>query len=153
MREPRFPLWEFSLPVWRLRRENRLLSRADLDAVLPQRPVMLFKYDGHACVCNRAMLAALPPEIRKLRGMHVDSGELNQEAFFRAADFVSRNVSILDLLRGMLRGCDELAARGIGMMHSAEGGFQGSRRDGGGLGGARGEESVPYTALFPNHGC
>ena len=102
-------------------RENRLLSRADLDAILPQRPVMVFKYDGHACVCNRTMLAALPSEVRTQRGMHEDSGELKQEAFFRAADFVSRSVSALDLLRGMLRGYDELAARGIGMMHSAEG--------------------------------
>jgi predicted amidohydrolase YtcJ len=102
-------------------RENRLLSRAELDAVLPQRPVMVFKYDGHACVCNRAMLAALPPEIRIQRGMNEDSGELNQEAFFRAANFVSRSVSSLDLLRGMLRGYDQLAGLGIGMIHSAEG--------------------------------
>ena len=102
-------------------RENRLLSCADLDAALPQRPVMVFKYDGHACVCNRAMLAALPQEVRSQRGLHEETGELNQEAFFRAADFVSQSVSTLDLLRGMLRGYDELAARGIGMMHSAEG--------------------------------
>jgi hypothetical protein len=102
-------------------RENRLLSRADLDATLPQRPVMAFKYDGHACVCNQAMLAALPPEVRALRGMHEDSGELNQEAFFRATNFVTKGVSRLEMLRGMLRGYDELAARGIGMMHSAEG--------------------------------
>lgn len=102
-------------------RENRLLSRADLDTALPERPVMVFKYDGHACVCNRAMLAALPAEVRTLRGMHEDSGELNQEAFFRAADFVTRSVSRLDLLRGMLRGYDTLAAQGIGLVHSAEG--------------------------------
>lgn len=102
-------------------REHRLVSRADLDPALPDRPVMVFKYDGHACVCNRAMLAALPAEVRTLRGMHEDSGELNQEAFFRATDFVTRSVSPLGLLRGMLRGYDTLAAQGIGMIHSAEG--------------------------------
>jgi hypothetical protein len=67
------------------------------------------------------MLAALPSEVRAQRGMHEDSGELNQEAFFHATMFVTRSVSRLDLLRGMLRGYDELAARGIGLIHSAEG--------------------------------
>ena len=107
-------------------RENKLLSRVELDAAMPQRPVMVFKYDGHACICNRAMLAALPPEVRALRGMHEDSGELNQEAFFRATNFIARGVSRLEMLRSMLRGYNILAAQGIGMIHSAEGvGFPG----------------------------
>src|ERR1035437_1150033 len=58
----RKPLLDFGASAHCVR-ENRLLSRADLDAALRQRPVMVFKYDGHACVCNQAMLAALPPEV------------------------------------------------------------------------------------------
>ena len=32
--------------------EGRLVSRAELDAVCPDRPLFMVKYDGHACVVN-----------------------------------------------------------------------------------------------------
>ena len=101
--------------------EKRLVSRAELDRFLPDRPVFLVKYDGHACVLNSRMLELLPPSVRGLRGFHADSGELNQEACFAAIDFVTRHVPLLWLLRNLVGGVDRMAARGIGMMHAVEG--------------------------------
>ena len=36
--------------------EGRLVSREELDAACPDRPLMLVKYDGHACVVNTPLL-------------------------------------------------------------------------------------------------
>ena len=36
--------------------ERVLVSRFELDAVCPDRPLMLVKYDGHACIVNSALL-------------------------------------------------------------------------------------------------
>lgn len=102
-------------------KERKLICREELDEALPARPVMVFKYDGHACVCNSAMLRALPNDIRHQGGFHGDSGELNQQAFFSASAFVTRGISPFRLVRGMMQGYEVLASRGLGMIHSAEG--------------------------------
>ena len=101
--------------------ERRLISKADLDRVCPEKPVFLVKYDGHACVLNGAMIAVLPDRIKTLRGFHYESGEMNQEAFFAVADFVAKKVSLPRTLRNMLRAVDEMALKGIGLMHTVSG--------------------------------
>ena len=60
--------------------EGRLLSRAELDAVCPDRPMMVVKYDGHACIINTPLLKKLEKKLAPLRGYHPDTGEMNQEA-------------------------------------------------------------------------
>lgn len=100
--------------------EGRMVTRQELDA-MEKRPVMLIKYDGHAAVVNSAMLALLPGKIRTLRGFHPETGHLFQEAFFAAADHVTARVSVVDLVRSMLRACDRLAKAGISLVHPAEG--------------------------------
>lgn len=101
--------------------EKRLVSREELDAIEPKRPLFIVKYDGHACIVSSSLLAMLPPAIQELRGFHADTGELNQEACFAAIDFVTSRFPVTRLLRSMVRGFDRLAARGIGMMHAVEG--------------------------------
>ena len=62
--------------------EGRLVSRSELDRACPDRPFMLVKYDGHACVVNSKLLEKVEGKVSKLRGYHPESGEMNQEAFF-----------------------------------------------------------------------
>jgi predicted amidohydrolase YtcJ len=106
--------------------EGRLLLREDLDAACPERPAFVVKYDGHAAVVNRALLAILPPALRSCRGYDAESGLMTQEAFFRTTDFVTGRVSLPATLTSMLCAVDGLASRGIGLIHSVTGvGFPG----------------------------
>jgi predicted amidohydrolase YtcJ len=102
-------------------KEKRLIEKIDLQRAFPRIPVMLIKYDGHASVNNAAMLAMLPANIRDLRGYHSGTGQLNQEAFFAATDYVTKKVSTITLIKNTLRSFDRLAQKGIGMIHTAEG--------------------------------
>lgn len=101
--------------------EKRLVTKEELDRALPEIPVMIIKYDGHASICNSAMLSALPQRVAGLRGYHASSGELNQEAFFAATDFITKKIPPLTLLRNMNAAYDRLAVKGIGCIHTVEG--------------------------------
>ncbi len=102
-------------------KEKRLITLKELDKVHPEVPVMIVKYDGHACIVNSAMLKMLPEKIFNLRGFNAETGILGQEAFFASADFITRKVSPVKLVGNMLKGIDKMAAQGFGMMHTAEG--------------------------------
>jgi len=102
-------------------KERKLLSREDLDRVSLERPIMVVKYDGHACIINSALLGQLPDKIKTLRGYNPESGEMNQEAFFAATDYVSSTVSVWELVKCMQRAIDYMASKGIGLMHSVSG--------------------------------
>lgn len=102
-------------------REKALISRAQLDRVCPDKPVMIVKYDGHAAIVNSALLRELPAAVSQMRGYHADSGEMNLDAFFAVTNFVTGKVSTIELVRSMLQGMDRLAAKGIGLIHAAEG--------------------------------
>ena len=106
--------------------EGRLVSRAELDNVCPDRPLFLVKYDGHACVVNSKLYELVEKKVEGLRGCHKISGEMNQEAFFAVSDYVTGSISPVKLLQNMQRAADDLAMRGIGMIHSVSGvGFTG----------------------------
>jgi predicted amidohydrolase YtcJ len=102
-------------------KEKKLLSREDLDMVSSNRPIMVVKYDGHACIINTALLNKLPKKIKNLRGYNPDSGEMNQEAFFATTDYVSSTISIWGLIKSMQKSIDYMASKGIGMIHSVSG--------------------------------
>lgn len=101
--------------------EGRLVSREELDAACPDRPLALIKYDGHACVINSTLLERLRKKLAPLRGYHPDTGEMNQEAFFAVSDYISGSLSIPELVRNIQQAIDRLARRGIGMVHSVSG--------------------------------
>ncbi|MEY8437344.1 amidohydrolase family protein [Atopobiaceae bacterium 24-176] len=107
--------------------EGCLLSRAELDEACPDRPIMMVKYDGHACVVNSALLALVEEKVAGLRGYHPHTGEMNQEAFFAVSDYVTGSLSIPELVSNIQRAMDYLASKGIGMVHSVSGvGFAGN---------------------------
>ena len=102
-------------------REKRLISRAELDAVCPDKEIMVVKYDGHACIVNSKLLQKMDAKVRGLRGYHPDTGEMNQEAFFRFSDYISSSLSLIDLVKNMQNAVDFFASRGIGMVHTVSG--------------------------------
>lgn len=106
--------------------EGKLVSREELDGACPDRPLMLVKYDGHACVVNTPLLNKLENKLRGLRGYHPESGEMNQEAFFAVSDFMTSSLSIPELVGNIQHAMDYLASKGIGMVHTVSGvGFTG----------------------------
>lgn len=107
-------------------KEKRLPIKKELDAVCHTRPVFFVKYDGHACIVNSRLLDLLPERIKKMRGFHGDTGQMNQEAFYAITNFVSNRVPTLQIIRSMLSGTDRLAKKGIGLFHTVSGvGFPG----------------------------
>lgn len=108
-------------------KEKRLVSREELDTVCPDRELMVVKYDGHACVTNSRLLEKMRKKVENLRGYHPDTGEMNQEAFFRFSDYITNSLSIPDLYRNMQTAVDFMASCGIGCVHTVSGvGFVGN---------------------------
>ena len=99
-------------------KERRLITLAEIDAVCPDREVMVFKYDGHACIINGKLLSRLDSKLCKLRGYHPDTGEMNQEAFFACSDYITGSLSIPELFRNKQKATDFMASRGIGCVHT-----------------------------------
>lgn len=106
--------------------EKRLLSREELDRACPKKPIMMVKYDGHACIVNTALLKIIEGKAKNLRGFHPDTEEMNQEAFFAVSDSITGSLSIPALVKNTQRAMDYLASKGIGMVHTVSGvGFAG----------------------------
>lgn len=107
--------------------EKRLVTRQELDSACPGKELLVVKYDGHACIVNTKLLNRLRPKVGHLRGYHPDTGEMNQEAFFRFSDEITNSLSIPELYRNMQTAVDFLASRGIGCVHTVSGvGFTGN---------------------------
>ena len=102
-------------------REGRLISREELDNVCPDKEIMVVKYDGHACIVNTKLLNKLNDKVKDLRGYHPDTGEMNQEAFFKFSDYISGSLSLVDLMKNMMDAVDFMAGHGIGMVHTVSG--------------------------------
>ena len=102
-------------------KERRLISREELDAVCPDKEIMVVKYDGHACIVNSKLLQKMDDKVKNLRGYHPDTGEMNQEAFFKFSDYISGSLSLIELVSNMQNAVDFYATRGIGMIHTVSG--------------------------------
>ncbi|MDW7657765.1 MAG: amidohydrolase [Bacillota bacterium] len=102
-------------------REKTLINREQLDKVCPDKPIMIVKYDGHAAIVNSSLIRELPAAVGKMRGYHADSGEMNLDAFFAVTNYVTGKISTIELIKSMLHGIDQLAGKGIGLIHTAEG--------------------------------
>jgi len=101
--------------------ERRLVSREEIDSVCADKPVFMVKYDGHACVVNSVLLKLVDKKVKKLRGYHPDTGEMNQEAFFAVSDYITGSIQIPALIRNMQKSVDYQASKGIGMIHTVSG--------------------------------
>ena len=102
-------------------REQRLITRAELDAIESELPVYIICYDGHSSIGNSRLVELMPDRIRRMRGFDADTGLMLHEAYYGATDHVSGSVPALTLLRSVASGYDRLAAAGIGLIHAVEG--------------------------------
>ena len=102
-------------------KEQRLVSRQEIDSVCEDKPVFLVKYDGHACIINSALLKFVDNKVKSLRGYHPDTGEMNQEAFFAVSDYITNSIQIPELVKDMQQAVDYEASKGIGMIHTVSG--------------------------------
>ena len=102
-------------------KEHRLISRDELDKVCPDKEIMVVKYDGHACIVNSVLLNRLNDKVKGLRGYHPDTGEMNQEAFFKVSDSITGSLSVVDLFSKMQEAADFEASQGIGEVHTVSG--------------------------------
>ncbi|MDQ1330106.1 MAG: hypothetical protein QG578_369 [Thermodesulfobacteriota bacterium] len=102
-------------------REKRLITKQELDTVESNRPVLVICYDGHSSIGNSSMIDMFPKKIKNLRGFNFDSGQLFNEAYLEGTSFASAMVTPLRLLKGILKGVDDLAERGISIAHPVEG--------------------------------
>ena len=108
-------------------KERRLISREELDMVCPSKEIMVVKYDGHACIVNSKLLNKLDKKLKKLRGYHPETGEMNQEAFFECSNYITNSLSLIDLVKNMQNAIDFQASLGIGCIHTVSGvGFAGN---------------------------
>lgn len=101
--------------------ERRLVSRQELDEACPDKEIMVVKYDGHACILNTKLLKKLDAKLKSLRGYHPETGEMNQEAFFKCSDYISSSLSLPELFRNMQKAADFMASKGIGCVHTVSG--------------------------------
>lgn len=102
-------------------KEKRMITKDELSDIEPKRPLMLVKYDGHACVINQCLAERLPQNISSFRGYDGNTGVLTQEAFYAASGYVANRLSPFSLLHNMLEGFNWLAKKGVSGIHAAEG--------------------------------
>lgn len=100
--------------------EGRLPTRRDLDG-WTERPLIVMKYDGHAAVCNSAMLALLSDKVKSDPGCDSESGWLYQSAFYNGVNEATAFIPTMDIIRGLAGGAEYLASVGIGLVHTVEG--------------------------------
>lgn len=101
-------------------KEGRLPNRKDLDGWC-SRPLLIVKYDGHAAVCNSAMMALLSEKVKGDPGCQRESGWLCQNAFYKGTNEVTAQISPLTLVKGLSKGAAALTKAGIGLVHAVEG--------------------------------
>ena len=101
--------------------EKRLITRTELDQFVKDRPVFLVCYEGHSAVVNTRAIGIMPFNIRNLRGFDLETGQVFYEAFQEAVNYISGKMPVTTLANYMLQGMDDLAAYGVGLVHTTEG--------------------------------
>jgi len=102
-------------------KEERLITRMEIDEACPDIPLIISCYDGHSAVFNSAMLDKFPEHVLNLPGFYKEDGHLFNEAFSEGLDFATSLVPPLDLVTSIMKGYDLLADYGVGTIHTTEG--------------------------------
>ena len=107
-------------------REGRLPHREEMDRILPNRPLVLYKYDGHSAVANTAALKrfAVPLATRGYEGgesFEEKTGLLEAEAFYLAVEIAANCLSKKHLLQATINGSDLCLSKGVTAVHALEG--------------------------------
>lgn len=100
--------------------EKRLVTRVDLDGMV-SRPLMIIKYDGHAAVCNSALLQLFPSDVTSDPGCDMETGWLYQNAFYKGTNFITGQIPVPRVLRGLVEASNHMTRMGVGLIHTVEG--------------------------------
>ena len=100
--------------------EHRPVTRNDLDSMC-SRPLIIVKYDGHAAVCNSALMNQLPRDVVEDSGCDHTSGWLYQNAFYQGVNYITGQVPIPKVLKSLIAASNALTEAGIGLVHTVEG--------------------------------
>lgn len=101
--------------------EGHLILKEQMDAACPDKPAFIIKHDAHSGVANTLFINAVRSKLENLRGFNQTTGELKQEAFLAACEFVTHGLSTKKVIDSMVETSDFLASRGIGLICSASG--------------------------------
>lgn len=101
--------------------EGYLILKEQMDQACPDKPAFIIKHDAHSGVANSLFLDAVKSRIENLRGFNAVTGELKQEAFSAACEFITHGLSTKKVIDSMVETSDFLASRGIGLICSASG--------------------------------
>ena len=101
--------------------EKHLILKEQLDAICPDKPLLVIKKDGHSGVANSVLVEMMKSRAVNIRGYNAATGELTQESFSIAMEIANKNLSTKRVIEAMMDTFDFLAGRGIGVIHSASG--------------------------------
>jgi len=101
-------------------KEKRLPDREVLDKITSL-PLMIVKYDGHAAVANSALIKMFPSDVTDDLGFQDETGWLYQNAFYKATEYLTKSISINQVIKGLSTAANYLANQGIGLVHAVEG--------------------------------
>lgn len=101
--------------------EGHLILKEQLDQACSDKPAFIIKHDAHSGVANTLFINAIHAKIENLRGFNAVTGELKQEAFMAACEFITHGLSTKKVIDSMVETADFLASRGIGLICSASG--------------------------------
>ncbi|MCR5581964.1 MAG: amidohydrolase family protein [Pseudobutyrivibrio sp.] len=101
--------------------EGYLILKEQLDAACPDKPAFIIKHDAHSGVANTMFIDAIKSKVENLRGYNKETGELRQEAFQVATEFISHGLSTKKVIDSMVETSDFLASKGVGLICSASG--------------------------------
>ncbi len=101
--------------------EGHLILKEQMDDACPEKPALIIKHDAHSGVANTMFINAVYSKIENLRGFNKTTGELKQEAFLAACEFLTHGFSTKKVIDSMVETSDFLASRGIGLICSASG--------------------------------
>lgn len=106
--------------------EGRLITKAELDEVVPDRYILVIASDGHSLIVNSKTLNKLPKELANIRGYNADTGIMRHEAFYKVVDHIPKLLKRLDIVNFMQDAINGLIEKGIGMVDAVSGsGFPG----------------------------
>ncbi|MBR5636461.1 MAG: amidohydrolase family protein [Pseudobutyrivibrio sp.] len=101
--------------------EGHLILKEQMDQACPDKPAFIIKHDAHSGVANSIFIDAIKSRVANLRGYNPDTGELKQEAFLAACEFITHGMSTKKVIDSMVETSDFLASKGVGLICSASG--------------------------------
>ena len=101
--------------------EGYLILREQMDTACPEKAAFIIKHDAHSGVANSLFIEAVKSKVENLRGFNPVTGELKQEAFAAACEFITHGLSTKKVIDSMMETSDFLASRGVGLICSASG--------------------------------